>query len=166
MRFVQNYRRLMRLPAPELRPMMLQPLTDDLQKLYPDCKFSISPEAGSRVLLADQGQIEQVLINLLKNASEACEKQPVPEVALKAGIAKNGDIELCVTDNGPGILPQVMDKIFIPFFTTKQGGSGIGLSLCRQIISRHGGNIRAENRPEGGCAIHIQLPGCTDNNTL
>ncbi len=165
MRFVQNYRRLMRLPAPELRPMMLQPLIDDLQKLYPACKFSISPEAGSRILLADQGQIEQVLINLLKNATEACEEQPAPEVALKAEIAENDDIELCVTDNGPGILPQVMDKIFIPFFTTKQGGSGIGLSLCRQIISRHGGNIRADNRPEGGCIITIQLPISTSSIT-
>lgn len=164
MRFVQNYRRLMRLPAPELRPMPLRPLIDDLQKLYPACRFSISSEADSVILLADRGQIEQVLINLLKNAVEACESQPVPEVTLKVGMAEHGDVELCVTDNGPGILPQVMDKIFIPFFTTKQGGSGIGLSLCRQIISRHGGNIRVDNRPEGGCTVSILLPTGTDHN--
>lgn len=156
--FVQNYRRLMRLPAPELRPMPLLPLLQDLQKLYPQCNIIVEPWMSSIILPADRGQIEQVLTNLLQNAIEACGNVDNPQISLSSKTDENGFIELCVSDNGPGILPQAMDKIFVPFYTTKTGGSGIGLSLCRQIVSRHGGNISVRNLPEGGCAASVLLP--------
>ena len=113
---------------------------------------------SSIILPADRGQIEQVLTNLLQNAIEACGNVDNPQISLSSKTDENGFIELCVSDNGPGILPQAMDKIFVPFYTTKTGGSGIGLSLCRQIVSRHGGNISVRNLPEGGCAASVLLP--------
>ena len=103
--------------------------------------------------MIDRSQIEQVLINLLKNAGEACSEQPNPEVIVEtAYLSEKHIFTLSVTDNGSGILPDVLDKIFIPFYTTKPTGSGIGLSLCKQIMTLHGGSIRVSSEVgKGSC---------------
>jgi len=103
--------------------------------------------------MLDRSQIEQVLINLLKNASEACMEQAHPEVIITTHHDPEKQIFfLSVSDNGSGILPEVLDKIFVPFFTTKPTGSGIGLSLCKQIMNLHGGNISVNSEiGKGSC---------------
>ena len=98
------------------------------------------------------------LINLLKNASEACAEQPHPQVVVETAYQAEKQIfQLSVKDNGNGILPEVQDKIFIPFFTTKTTGSGIGLSLCKQIMTLHGGSIRVSSEVGKGSCFTLKL---------
>ena len=97
-------------------------------------------------LTGDPGQIEQVLINLLSNAREATEGGDRGRVDLSAHLAR-GKVVVEVADNGPGIVEEALGKLFIPFFTTKQNGSGIGLSLCRQIMRLHRGSISVRSQP-------------------
>lgn len=97
-------------------------------------------------------------LNLLKNAGEACAEQEIPEVI----IATHYEMEkrifmLTVTDNGSGILPDVLDKIFVPFFTTKPTGSGIGLSLCKQIMNLHGGSISVSSEIGKGSCFSLKF---------
>ena len=115
-------------------------------------------EDADKILMLDRSQIEQVLINLLKNAGEACIEQEIPEVI----IATHYEMEkrifmLTVTDNGSGILPDVLDKIFVPFFTTKPTGSGIGLSLCKQIMNLHGGSISVSSEIGKGSCFSLKF---------
>lgn len=151
--FVENYRKLSRLSAPVLAPVNIDELLSDMKKLFPGEKYIYKIENPEVTLMLDRSQIEQVLINLLKNAGEACTEQSSPEVI----IATHYDLEkqiffLTVSDNGSGILPEVLDKIFVPFFTTKPTGSGIGLSLCKQIMNLHGGSISATSEMgQGSC---------------
>ena len=108
--------------------------------------------------MIDRSQIEQVLINLLKNAGEACCEQVAPQVIVETTYqAEKRLFSLAVSDNGSGILPDVLDKIFIPFFTTKPTGSGIGLSLCKQIMTLHGGSIRVNSEVGKGSCFTLRL---------
>jgi two-component system, NtrC family, nitrogen regulation sensor histidine kinase NtrY len=104
---------------------------------------------------ADEQLLEQVLINLIKNAIQALGNRPDPEIIVNAFINKRGRVTVQVKDNGHGILLDVIDKIFIPFFTTKPRGSGIGLSLSRQIMRLHGGTITASSEPEIGTTFTL-----------
>lgn len=155
--FVQNYRKLSRLASPVLAPVKVGELLGDIQKLFPSSKvrYIYKVEDECRKLMIDRSQMEQVLINLLKNASEACEESPNPEVVVETTYQEEKYIfQLSVTDNGCGILPDVLDRIFIPFFTTKSTGSGIGLSLCKQIVTMHGGSIRVTSEiGKGSCFV-------------
>ena len=124
----------------------------------------------------DRSQIEQVLINLLKNAQEAVEirmkdeaanpsdeavsaQSQIPYVRLTTHLSSNKrDFFISITDNGKGILPEVMERIFVPFFTTKTSGSGIGLSICKQIVTLHGGTITASSKPGDKTTFSVVLP--------
>lgn len=156
--FVENYRKLTRLPMPVRRPVSLTDLLQDLRKLYPEPSIQINMPAEDRTLQIDRAQIEQVLINLLKNAREACSHIEQPDIRVSVLPSPAWQCLLSVTDNGEGILPEVQDKIFVPFFTTKPSGSGIGLSLCKQIMNRHGGNITVSSTPGKGSCFTLQLP--------
>ena len=150
--FVENYRKLTRLPAPVRRPVLLTELLMDLRKLFPEEYIHIESPAEERTLQIDRTQIEQVLINLIKNAREACAKCEHPLIEVKVLPAQSWQCRIIVSDNGEGILPEVLDKVFVPFFTTKSGGQGIGLSLCKQIMNRHGGNITVQSAVgQGSC---------------
>lgn len=150
--FVENYRKLTRLPAPVRRPVSVRELLQDLQKLFPEAYIHIELPETDRMLQIDRAQIEQVLINLLKNAKEACGKKASPRIEVKMQPVFSWQCLITVSDNGDGILPEVQDKIFVPFFTTKPSGSGIGLSLCKQIMNRHGGNITVQSAVgKGSC---------------
>jgi Signal transduction histidine kinase involved in nitrogen fixation and metabolism regulation len=153
--FVENYRRLTRIPMPEYSEVSVKDLFADLRKLFPDDYISFKFPATITNLKIDRTQIEQVMINLLKNAQEAVSKQNQPEIMVKAiKNNKNNYVKITVEDNGEGILPEVVDKIFVPFFTTKSTGSGIGLSLCKQIMNQHEGTISVQSQPtEGSCFI-------------
>ena len=148
--FVENYRRITRIPAPVKEKVTLAELFNGIAELIPNDYISFAQPATQISIKADRTQIEQVLINIIKNAIEACAEVPSPQIQVKSSVSETGTVSITVSDNGPGILPNVLDKIFIPFFTTKENGSGIGLSLCKQIMHLHGGNITARSTPEQG----------------
>jgi signal transduction histidine kinase len=147
--FVENYRKLTRIPSPVMKYFPVNELFKDIQNLF--VKETIPLSFYTRPvdirLYADRSLIEQVLINLLKNAIDACRDTAAPLISVYA-FSDKGKSVITVTDNGRGIVPDALDRIFVPFFTTKQGGSGIGLSLCRQIISRHNGTISVISEPD------------------
>ena len=150
--FVENYRKLTRLPAPVRHPVAVRELLQDLQKLFSEEYIRIELPETDRILQIDRAQIEQVLINLIKNAKEACSRKEHPQIEVKMLPALSWQCLITVSDNGEGILPEVQDKIFVPFFTTKPSGSGIGLSLCKQVMNRHGGNITVQSAVgKGSC---------------
>ena len=158
--FVENYRKLSRLSSPMLAPVSVGDLLGDIKKLFASSKvqYVYRIEDESRVLMADRSQMEQVLINLLKNATEACAEQEHPEVVVATSYDQEKRIfRLSVTDNGCGILPEVLDRIFIPFFTTKPTGSGIGLSLCKQIMTLHGGSLQVTSEVGKGSCFTLKL---------
>ena len=157
--FVENYRKLTRLPAPVRRPVSVCELLSDLRKLYAaDTGLHIRMPAEDMVLHIDRAQVEQVLINLIKNAREACARRDEPDIRVEAAPDLFWRCVIRVSDNGEGILPDVQDKVFVPFFTTKPGGSGIGLSLCRQIMNRHGGNITLQSAVGHGSCFILLFP--------
>jgi two-component system, NtrC family, nitrogen regulation sensor histidine kinase NtrY len=151
--FVENYRKLTRIPPPEKKPVSLEQLLDHTITLInvvpPENNIRITREVSpsSLQVLADKKQISQVLINLLKNSVEALKNSEGGMVTLRARLNEAGRTEVTVTDNGPGIPAELMDKIFIPFFTAKESGTGIGLSLSRQIMMLHGGSLKMESIP-------------------
>ena len=152
--FVESYRDLTRIPIPRFTIFSVRTLFDNLkglmkeemQKHNIDCQTSVNPD--NLELSADEQLIEQVLINLLKNAIQALENTVNPVIEVKAFTDLSGKIVVQMIDNGQGILPEVLDKIFVPFFTTKPKGSGIGLSLSRQILRLHGGTLTAHSEPD------------------
>jgi signal transduction histidine kinase len=89
--------------------------------------------------------IEQVFMNIYKNAIEVLDNKQSPEITTSSFLTANKRLQIEISDNGPGMKKEILEKIFIPFYTTKQDGSGIGLSLCRQIILAHHGYIKATN---------------------
>ena len=158
--FVENYRKLSRLSSPVLAPVRVGDMLGDIKKLFFTSKvnYIYKVEDENRTLMIDRSQMEQVLINLLKNAGEACMDKPNPEVVVETAYYEEKRIfQLSVTDNGCGILPNVSDKIFIPFFTTKPTGSGIGLSLCKQIMAMHGGSIQVTSEDGKGSCFTLKM---------
>lgn len=176
LQFVENYRKLQRISKPQFEDVRIGDLVTDLQHLYPDSIFHYEIENEDQRLLMDRSQIEQVLINLLKNAQEAVENRvndeaadlsdeaesaqnQIPYVRLTTHLSSNKrDFIISITDNGKGILPEVMERIFVPFFTTKTSGSGIGLSICKQIVTLHGGTITASSKPGDKTTFSVVLP--------
>lgn len=166
--FVQNYRQLTRISLPDKKPFLAKELLSDMRGLYPNPEIHFMPTSADLMLIADRAQLEQVLINLIKNAIEAVRddqenatddvprRQPRIEVEIKK--QKNDYVRITVTDNGPGIAPDVQERIFIPFFTTKPQGSGIGLALSRQVIQLHRGQLNVQSTPQKGTTFTIMLP--------
>ncbi|GAA4430194.1 ATP-binding protein [Pontibacter saemangeumensis] len=163
--FVKNYRRLMRLPASELRPVKVRELLQNVRRLLQPSmqtqriSLKLYMPDEKLTLLGDAEQLEQVLINLIKNGMEACEAVAKPCVEVLAYIPEQekSKVRIDVTDNGAGIPEDVLDKIFLPFYTTKKQGSGIGLSLSKQILRQHGGSIRVSSQLGGPTVFSLQL---------
>jgi two-component system nitrogen regulation sensor histidine kinase NtrY len=151
--FVDAYRSLTRIPPPKFQIVSIAELFGRVEQLMRQrladdrITLKVTTEPESLELTADPALIEQVLINLVLNAAEALQGRSDATISLSAYIAERGRITLEVTDNGPGIPKDVQDRIFIPFFTTKPNGSGIGLSLSRQIMRLHGGVILLDSSP-------------------
>jgi nitrogen fixation/metabolism regulation signal transduction histidine kinase len=152
--FVNTYRNLTRIPKPNFDIFRIEGLFSNIKLLMEKelnkhkIKLLTHIEPPKAEITADDQLIEQIIINLIKNAMHALKGRENGEIRLNAFYNKRGRFTMQVTDNGPGILPDVLDKIFIPFFTTKTSGSGIGLSLSRQIMRLHGGTITAHSKPE------------------
>lgn len=155
--FVENYRKLTRIAPPVKTKFQIKALFADLQRLYPEPTYQFLNPGEGLFLYADRPQMEQVFINLLKNAGEACNGVPSPAVSV-AVEEKPDQLLFTITDNGEGMLPEVTERIFVPFFTTKPTGSGIGLSLCKQIITFHGGQISVRSSIGSGSTFTISLP--------
>ena len=198
--FVESYRQLTRIKAPERTTFPVADLFAHLKALFPKLKTpsnspvkgeedppqpslkgreKVSPlregrggSAGSALLYADRAQLEQVLINLIKNAYESGATEveltaPSNSKTLSNSPSKGenslplregwGGSVICVRDNGCGMSPDVLEQAFIPFFTTKPNGTGIGLSLCRQIIMKHGGSITIDSEEGRGTTFTIKL---------
>ncbi|WP_128546014.1 sensor histidine kinase [Larkinella soli] len=155
MRFVDAYRSFTAIPQPRLSEVSVENLLrnvialvqTDLQQRH--IILQAPPVPSYLMIFADAGQIEMVLINLIKNAMESLEGHRKPKIRLEAKQEDNR-VVLCVADNGPGIEPEALEKIFIPFYTTKKTGSGIGLSLSRQIMQLHNGQLKATSTPGRG----------------
>lgn len=156
--FVENYRQLTRIPTPVLSPFPVNDLFEGIQRLLQTDAITYTYSSVDNLYLnADRTLIEQVIINLLKNATEAVAGNPLPTIQVEA-FRQEGRPVITISDNGSGIVPEAIDKIFVPFFTTKQGGSGIGLSICRQIMNRHGGSISVSSEIEKGTVFTLQFP--------
>lgn len=141
--FVESYRQLTRIKAPERTTFPVSELFNHIAGLYPQVQTY-----GEGLLTADHAQLEQVLINLIKNAYESG--------ATKVEVSASDSV-IRVKDNGSGMSPDILEHAFIPFFTTKPTGTGIGLSLCRQIILKHGGTIRIDSEEKKGTTIEIKI---------
>lgn len=156
--FVQNYRQLTRIAVPVKSLFSAKEMLGDLRGLYrnPNIQFRLTnPELK---LYADRAQLEQVLINLIKNAIEAVGGDNKGWIEVEVKELKNNFVRISVSDNGPGIAPEVQERIFIPFFTTKPQGSGIGLALSRQVIQLHHGQLSVQSALQRGTTFTIMLP--------
>jgi two-component system, NtrC family, nitrogen regulation sensor histidine kinase NtrY len=153
MSFVESYRKLTRIPRPELKPVKIANLFTRVRtiamSLENPCKATIIFEdmKDENEVLADENLISMVLINLIKNALEANTDNSNCIIKVWAEKGKDNHMQIFVSDNGPGISEENLDKIFIPFFTTRTNGSGIGLSLSRQIMGAHGGTLNVKSVP-------------------
>jgi two-component system nitrogen regulation sensor histidine kinase NtrY len=154
MSFVESYRKLTRVPEPDKKLYKVGDIINRVAVLYSslensqNVKLNVSLKNPEIEVFADQNLISQVLINLLKNAIEANLDNPKAMISISADIDNNLRAEICVSDNGPGIAAGKIDEIFVPFFTTRQKGSGIGLSISKQIMKVHGGNLQVRSIPD------------------
>jgi PAS domain S-box-containing protein len=164
-RFMGAYARLARLPAPRLAPVDIPAFVDRVVRLETRKAVTVLP--GPEVeILADSDQLEQLLINLVKNAVEAAmETGGAVTVSWTRVIAASAHVEIAVDDEGPGLSNTA--NLFVPFFTTKPQGSGIGLVLCRQIAEAHGGSLSLANRTDArGCRALLRLPTASDEAAI
>jgi nitrogen fixation/metabolism regulation signal transduction histidine kinase len=153
MLFVDSYRKLTRLPKPDKKTIRVDDLINRIKVLYNSLenselvKLAITINPPEMEIFADENQISQVLINLTKNALQANEKNPEGKIRVSAGFNSDHHPEIRVIDNGPGIPDEILEQVFVPFFTTRENGSGIGLSLSRQIMRLHGGSLQVRSVP-------------------
>ncbi len=160
--FVKTYDQLTKLPKPNFSEFNVQKLIERIGNLF-------RPELEKRVielkiygdenleLNADPDLLEQILVNLVKNAIEALEQVANPIITLSSTTGEEGNIIIQIRDNGPGIPDEILDNIFVPFYTTKEGGSGIGLSLSRQIMRLHKGNIVVNSSSNQGTSFLLKF---------
>lgn len=161
MDFVEAYRTFSTVPQPKIEVLNAERLLDRVAALVSadfkkaNITFSTPPVDPQLSIIADPGQIEMVLINLLKNARESFTHPHTdhPTITLHAIANPKGSVQIVVADNGAGIAPELLDEIFIPFFTTKNTGTGVGLSISRQIMQQHGGDLSVSSAPGKGATF-------------
>ena len=160
MRFVDAYRSFTTMPAPRMAPVRVPDLMQRVAGLVrPDFEgrgiaLIVTIPDVPITIQADAAQVEMILLNLLKNACEAFDKTPAPRVTFAAR-PDGARAIIDVVDNGPGIEPEALEQIFIPFFTTKKSGSGIGLSLSRQMMQQMGGQLTVDTRVGQGSTFRL-----------
>jgi signal transduction histidine kinase len=163
MQFAKTYRSLNKVSQLNLEQTKLKTLFSSIETLIApnlkgvDLKFELQRE--NLELNIDPHLIEQVLINLILNGAEACQGQQNAKVLVKAQRNEVGEVSILVADNGSGIPVEILDQIFVPFYSTKKRGSGIGLSLCRQIMTLHGGKIQVQSERPGSTVFTLKFSG-------
>ncbi len=161
MQFVQSYRQVTRMSPPVKKRIRLEELFEACRRLvmaeWPADSVSLSISVSSPGLdvYADRDLLEPVLLNLLHNAWYATNGCDKPQIQLTGRMNRRGNVTIEVSDNGPGVPEAIARKIFVPFFTTRQGGSGVGLALARQVMSAHGGFIRVAANNAGGAKFTL-----------
>ena len=153
--FLEGFAQFARRPAPRKADVEWERFLEGLGTMWPSLR--IEGEVPKTKGWFDPAQIQQVLINLLKNAEEA--GGPEGSVVLVVGSTDPGVSRLVVRDRGQGMSPEVMKNALLPFYSTKEGGTGLGLPLCREIVEAHGGRLRIERRAGGGTAVVCWIPG-------
>lgn len=159
--FVEIYRNLTRIPKPNFKYFEIHDLFERIEDLMKPKMDKLGIKCSHRIvpndikITADPDLIDQVLINLVLNAIDAVKDIKNPKIVITASLNKNGHPTINVYDNGNGVKPDIIDKIFMPFFTSKKTGSGIGLSLSRQIMSLHKGVISVKSKAEEGTTFTL-----------
>jgi signal transduction histidine kinase len=163
LRFVERYREVATLPEPQPQPLQLAVLLQGVERLVRPALEERGIALDTRVMppdlvaRADPDLLEQALINLLRNAADAAAPEPQPRVGIHCRLEGERCI-IEVHDNGPGIAPEQREQVFVPFYTTKPDGSGIGLSLARRIAQAHGGQISVLGQEPRGSVFRLSLP--------
>jgi len=150
--FIEGYSQFAKLPQPRLAPVSWQVL---LERIRVVVEFTLAGPLPARAASFDTAQIEQALINLLKNARESGSPADAIELAVLPA-ASGHAIE--IRDRGPGFSETALENALVPFFSTKESGTGLGLTLCREIVEAHGGRLRIANREGGGAVVTLWLP--------
>ena len=149
--FVSNYRKMSELEKPKIEDVGMLKMIDDIRKAYPLLAWEVSVSSDLTVR-ADVGMLRQVLMNLVKNAIEAQAQKIVVEEN-----RKSASPTLCIGNDGLPILAENRQSLFVPFFTTKRSGNGIGLSISRRIMTEQGGSLELEERNLPGCHVTFKL---------
>lgn len=161
LRFAETYRNLNKITNPNLKKIYVRDMFENLHRLMQPTfeqkhiELEIILKDPELTMEADTGLIEQVLINLILNAAEAVKEAASPRIQLSGYISTANKVVIKVADNGIGMSPDLMEKIFIPFFSTRKTGSGIGLSLCKQIMMLHKGSIKVQSVAGEGTAFSL-----------
>jgi two-component system, NtrC family, nitrogen regulation sensor histidine kinase NtrY len=161
--FVRSHRRLTKPLAAHMEVTPVQRLFARIQRLLAsdladrDIRMTTRVEPETLELAMDTELLDQAIINLVRNALEALRDTPSAHITLSACREPDGRIAIAVSDNGPGIPPDQREKVFVPFFTTKRQGSGIGLTLVRQIAAAHGAAIDVSETPGGGATVRLRF---------
>lgn len=162
LQFTESFRHLSYLPQPEKKLFSLTATLQNLHELLSgdfkesNISFSLTCQPEAIYMKGDENQLSQVLLNLLRNSMQALEGKDEGKISIH--VQQNERLSIDIEDNGPGIPPEIQEKVFIPFFTTKSEGSGIGLSLCKQIIRLHKGHLTVLESKPGKTVFHIDMP--------
>lgn len=151
-KFIDGYARFAKLPSPQIVPVAWPPFLESLHALAP---FKLCGELPARPACFDPAQFQQALINLLKNAHES--GSPADAITLSVRHDAGG-MHLEISDAGPGMPAELLEQSLLPFYSSKQSGSGLGLPLCREIVEAHGGRLSLANRTRGGLTVSVWLP--------
>lgn len=161
--FLQNHRRLTRRLEAKIEIISLSRVFARLQRLLAaelatrHIELTVSVEPETLELAADVELLDQALINLMRNAMDAVRDEAAARILLSANREPGATVVITVADNGPGIPPDQREKVFVPFFTTKRQGSGVGLTLVRQIATVHGASVNISDEPGGGARVRIRF---------
>ena len=154
MHFVEDYRKLTKIPKPVFKPIQISQWLNAIYLLLKNrfdeekIEFRIITKGSPEELIGDEKLLTQVMINILNNAADALKNTKAKKIVIAVSGGSTGKTKISVTDNGIGIAPEEIEKIFIPFYTTKENGSGIGLDLSRKIMRLHKGTITVFSEPE------------------
>jgi len=163
MRFVERYRKVAELPQPLLQPLQLKSVLEGVERLLGPALdqgqvgYTSTVSPPDLIAQADADLLEQALINLLRNAAEAVRGEAEARIEVTCGL-EPGLCYIDVADNGPGLTDAAREQMFVPFFTTKAGGSGVGLSLARRIALCHGGQVTVRSNLPHGSVFRLSLP--------
>jgi signal transduction histidine kinase len=164
MSFVESYRQISRAPQVKLRSFEVMPWVRELETIFRASEaaagvaLTVSVDPPSLTMEADPDLLCQVLINLLRNGAEAARSNSAePAVSLSVQFLPTGEVQIDVADNGSGVPEGLRQDVFLPFFTTKAKGTGVGLSLARQVVLAHRGSIAVTDAPGGGALFRLVI---------
>jgi len=161
LQFIDSYRQISRLAPPEKKRVALADLFETVTSLAqaewsdPGASLASNVEPSGLYVYADRDLLEPVLLNLLRNAWQATKDRDEPRIELRGRLNRRGNTVIEIEDNGHGVPEEIATKIFVPFFTTREGGSGVGLALARQVMIAHGGFIRLGNKSAAGTVFTL-----------